>query len=106
VLARGRKNRPQRPRAHLLGLVPSGDALARPDGDREPPLLARARGVEAWDALRRSTDGCFNDFRRYLMLRHRSTQIEEQESKKHVGFAREGSRIVALLGLVGNDFRL
>jgi hypothetical protein len=34
------------------------------------------------------------------MLRHRSTQIEEQESKKHVGFAREGSRIVALLGLV------
>jgi hypothetical protein len=35
----------------------------------------------------------------------RSTQIEEQESKKHVGFAREGSRIVALLGLVGNDSR-
>jgi hypothetical protein len=35
----------------------------------------------------------------------RSTQIEEQESKKHVGFAREGSGIVALLGLVDNDFR-
>ena len=35
----------------------------------------------------------------------KTTQIDEQESKKHVGFAREGSAIVALLGLADNDFR-
>ena len=66
------------------GSCPSGDALARPDGDREPPLLARARGVEAWDALRRSTDGFANDFHRCsLMLRHREARKSRNKSPKN-----------------------
>lgn len=65
------------------GSCPSGDALARPDGDREPPLLARARcrGMGCAAAIHRWFRQRFPSV--YLMLRHREARKSRNKSPKN-----------------------
>ena len=62
---------------------PSGDALARPDGDREPRLLARARcrGMGCAAAIHRWLLQRFPSV--YLMLRHREARKSRNKSPKN-----------------------
>ena len=84
ALARGRKKPPPASAVHTCsGSCPSGDALARPDGDREPPLLARARcrGMGCAAAIHRWFRQRFPSV--YLMLRHREARKSRNKSPKN-----------------------
>ena len=74
---------------------PSGDALARPDGDREPPLLARARcrGLGCAAAIHRWFLQRFPSV--YLMLRHREARKSRNKSPKNTLALRAGGQVLS-----------
>ena len=64
ALASGRKNHPRRPpRARARTRAPAVTLYPAPTAT-ENLHFSPARGVEGWNALRRSTDGFSNDFHR------------------------------------------